>query len=246
VRKGFTLVELILLVAVVAVVAAIGITGLLSSRRASNERAASSSLKTLASAEADFRGNDRDLNRIQDFWTADVAGLYGVVPVGSTEMIKLIEISTAKADFAAAGVAPLGVTGLAEVDRDAYAAPSPSRGYWFQRMLIDELGSPYQSNTGGVVDPANNLSKDSWWNHSKFAFYAFPDTYTAGRNVFILNEGNTIFKRAMNGPVKPRSAVPNPSGVQLLVGPGALVGSQPAETWPSDDPAPTRGFHGPD
>ena len=34
------------------------------------------SLKTLATAEADFRSNDRDGNKISDYWTASVAGLY--------------------------------------------------------------------------------------------------------------------------------------------------------------------------
>ena len=36
-------------------------------------------MKSLAAAEADFRGsNDRDGNIIEDFWTADVSALYGV------------------------------------------------------------------------------------------------------------------------------------------------------------------------
>lgn len=43
-----------------------------------NERCASASLKTLSQAEADFRGCDGGGNRVDDFWTADVAGLYGV------------------------------------------------------------------------------------------------------------------------------------------------------------------------
>ncbi len=37
-------------------------------------------MKTLSAAAEDFRGNDRDGNRIQDFWTADVSGLYGIEP----------------------------------------------------------------------------------------------------------------------------------------------------------------------
>src|SRR5438093_367005 len=45
---------------------------------ASNERNASATLKSFASAEADFRANDRDNNRVNDFWVADVSGLYRV------------------------------------------------------------------------------------------------------------------------------------------------------------------------
>src|SRR5688572_3806154 len=86
-RRGFTLIELVVVLAVCAMVVALALPGLMSSQRASNESGASASLKTLASAQADFRQNDRDGNKVQDFWTADVAGLYGVVPAGETEMI---------------------------------------------------------------------------------------------------------------------------------------------------------------
>jgi len=43
-------------------------------QRASNERNAMTSLKTLTSAEADLRLNDRDGNHVNDFWTAALAG----------------------------------------------------------------------------------------------------------------------------------------------------------------------------
>jgi hypothetical protein len=234
-RRGFTLVELLLLVAVLVIVGAIAITGLKASQRASNERNASASLKTLASAEADFRGNDRDGNKIQDFWTRDVAGLYGIVPVGSTDKIMLIEIWVAGADFAAAGVSAPGVTGLEEVDRDHYAPAEPKEGYWFQRMLTDESGNAYECNTDGILRGDSTPSDRSWWNHAKFAFYAFPDTYATGRHVFFINEGNTIFKRAMTGPVKLPSDVPSPAGIRLRYGSDGLVGPQPPETWPPDE-----------
>src|SRR5258706_15614178 len=75
-NPGFTLIELMIVIAIIAVIAAIAIPGLLSSQRASNERNASTTLKTLTSAEADFRANDRDGNKGADFWTGDVKGLY--------------------------------------------------------------------------------------------------------------------------------------------------------------------------
>jgi prepilin-type N-terminal cleavage/methylation domain-containing protein len=234
-RRGFTLIEVLVIVVVLLIVAALAIPGLLSSQRASNERGASAALKTLASAEADFRGNDRDGNMIQDFWTRDVAGLYAVVPLGKREMIKLIDISVARADFAAAGTASPGVRGLEVVDQNSYAPPAPLQGYWFQRMLADETGSSYQTNTNGIVrDAAGGESKVSWWNASKFGFYAFPDAWKTGRVVYFINEGNTIFKRAMNGPVIPDAAMPNPSGVKLLYGKQGLVGDQVPEVWPND------------
>jgi prepilin-type N-terminal cleavage/methylation domain-containing protein len=227
-RRGFTLAELIIVIVVFAIALSLIVVGARSGRHASNERSSTSSLKTLASAEADFRGNDRDGNKVQDFWTRDVAGLYGVVPVGSTEMIKLIELSVAGADFAAAGTAGLGVTGLEEVDLVHYTVTSPKAGYWFQAMRTDEESLPYRTDTEGGV------RQKSWWNHAKFGFYHFPDSFSAGRNVFFINEGNTIFKRSMAGPVKSPSAVPNPAGIVLRVATDALTGTQPAEAWPAD------------
>src|SRR5262245_26559596 len=106
-KRGFTLIELMIVIAIIAVIAAIAIPGLLSSQRASNERNASTSLKTLTSAEADFRSNDRDGNHVNDFWTANVAGLYtmtsgaitSATPNNTTDpSIKLVELSLASAE----------------------------------------------------------------------------------------------------------------------------------------------------
>src|SRR5437868_15151281 len=104
-KSGFTLIELMIVIAIIAVIAAIAIPGLLSSQRASNERNASTSLKTLTSAEADFRANDRDWNHVNDFWTGDIKGLYTMTSAavsgksgGTTDpAIKLIELSIASA-----------------------------------------------------------------------------------------------------------------------------------------------------
>jgi hypothetical protein len=79
----------------VLAVLAIVIPGLQASGRASGERTWSSSLKTLASAEAEFRGNDRDLNQKNDFWFWDVAGLYALKGDGG-KPIKFIDLSVGR------------------------------------------------------------------------------------------------------------------------------------------------------
>jgi len=68
-------------------------------RRASNERNAATSLKTLASAQADFRANDRDGDRVNQFWRGDVAGLYAISPPGGLP-IRLIQREVAGSDAA--------------------------------------------------------------------------------------------------------------------------------------------------
>src|SRR6185503_5733204 len=106
-RNGFTLVELMIVIAIIAIIASIAIPSLLASQRSSNERNAATSLKALASAEADFRENDRDWNRVNDFWTANVAGLYTMtsakVPKAkqgdvTDPELRLIDLTIAAAD----------------------------------------------------------------------------------------------------------------------------------------------------
>ena len=64
---------------------------------ASEGRRPSSILKTLASAQADFRANDRGNDGKNRFWRADVAGLYALAP-GGGPAIQRIEGSLAMAD----------------------------------------------------------------------------------------------------------------------------------------------------
>ena len=137
---------------------------LFGSRPPSLERNAPASLKTVATAEADFRANNRDGSGTQEFWRADVAGLFTTIPKGGsmTDAIKLIEISVAAADDR-----PVS-------DITKYARRSPKSGYWFR--AIRKKGEP----------PVNA----AW----QFAFCAFPDTPSAGRWTYIIDEGNTIYK----------------------------------------------------
>lgn len=94
------------------------------SQRASNERNASATLKTFASAQADFRQNDRDGDGVKQYWRGDVAGLYALLPKGSDEMIKLIELSAAGADL------------FPIVALDASAAPKA--GYGFAALRFED------------------------------------------------------------------------------------------------------------
>jgi len=211
-RRGFTLIELMIVIAIIAIIAAIAIPGLLSSQRASNERNASTSLKTLASAEADFRSNDRDGNHVNDFWTANVSGLYtmtnsaiaSAVPNDTTDpSIKLIELSVASADCDST----LPSAGGENLDLTNFAVYSAKAGYWYASLVTDNnvagtSEATYRQDTGGTP------TMGSVHNYWKFGFLAFPDSQTAGKYVFIIDENNTIFRSATSGAVKPGPTTP--------------------------------------
>jgi hypothetical protein len=133
------------------------------------ERSSSSSLKTLASAQADFRANDRDGDGVANFWKGDVAGLYVVAHRNdaSRQPIKLIEISLAAAD-----ASPV-------TDLTPYATRGPKAGYWYRAI-------PHWDET--KPDP------------NRFAYCAWPDTPSAGKFMYIVNENNTLFRAVATAP----------------------------------------------
>ncbi len=176
--------------AMIGVISAIAIPGLLSSQRAANERNASASLKTLATAESDFRANDREDNKVNDFWTGDVAGLYCMTSAaiaGNADVpLKLIEVSIAGAD-----AVPLaaGAAGGEYAEITDYTSMAPKSGYYFRAMMRDREGEEdYAVDTGGtpVMGAVHN--------NSRFGFCAYPANYwSSGKKTFIINEGNTMF-----------------------------------------------------
>ncbi len=107
-----------LLVAVGAVL----IPGYLSTDRGPTEPSPSRLLKALASAEADFRANNRDGSGKRAFWRADVTGLYTLEPPGRPA-IKLIDLYLAAADDRPQGEA-----------LSKYAVRAARSGCWFRAI----------------------------------------------------------------------------------------------------------------
>ena len=80
-----------------ALLAALVLSGCDHSERASYERGVAALLKTIISAQQDFRANDRDGNGLEDFWRKDIAGLYSLRGKDG-KPLALIHPSTALAD----------------------------------------------------------------------------------------------------------------------------------------------------
>ena len=140
---------------------------------------AAASLKTLAVAEVDFRSNDRDGNGVNDFWRGDVAGLYGLCPTGTTEMVKLLELSVAGADVSALDPRATPPAPGKMAGQTYYTNRAPKAGYWLLALRHEGEALP---------------SPD------RFAFCCFPAQYgKTGRRTFIIDESNTIYSKDLQG-----------------------------------------------
>jgi hypothetical protein len=137
---------------------------------ASEERPAPVFLKHYTSAQADFRSNDRDGDKVQNFWRGDIAGLYVLTPPGSDERVKLIEIALAEADDRATTALPPDMV------------KAPKAGYWFR-----------------AIRHADEKEKvDAEFRFAACAFPAsYPKS---GRWTYAVDERNSIFRRDLGRP----------------------------------------------
>ena len=174
-RRG-CLIGAIVLLLVLGVV--IVVPGFLASGRASNKRNASASLKTLASAEADFRSNDRDDNKVNDYWVGDVSRLYYLE--SRNETIKLIERSVANADGAPKG---------------SLDDPGPKAGYLYAAIPLEGTGAPY--DRGGGRNPEKYAFCAYPAKYQPKAWHR--NSLSINDETFIINEDNVIWKKDIGG-----------------------------------------------
>jgi type II secretory pathway pseudopilin PulG len=191
---------------------AIVIPGMVVGGRASSERNASASLKTLRAAQEDFRSNDRDNDGVGNYWVRDVYGLYALCPstnqksIGTPsvrEMIKLVEPSLAAADGGGLGVGP-GCVPVA----DAVGMMSTKASYVYIAF------ESYESSSGKVERYAEEGAIPAMgrcFNAGKYGYFTAPVKLSGGKMFFIVTEDITIWRQSV------------PSGYQGTYTPGRLV-----------------------
>ena len=115
-------------------------------------------MKQIASTEGYWFKTDCDGNGVKDYWTADVAGFYGVLDKDG-KPLKLIDRLPAASDSAPFSQYPGMSTG------------QPHQGYLIAAILRDERGRSYRMDEDGDGEATTNPVK--------FGFCLYPAVYGA-------------------------------------------------------------------
>ena len=193
-KKGFTLIELMIVIAIIAIIAAVAIPSLIKSKISANEGAAAAGLKTYNGMMATFKkSNYQGIGRKYPPGTGGprnsgkyCALYYEVNNAG--ERVTLIGVADANADARADGdtegdedtgsyVPVIKTTGAASVQSASTWQGSAKAGYWF-----------------GMCTQYGTTSYDLTQASNHYGIVAFPDDYgSSGQTTFIVTEEGTVY-----------------------------------------------------
>jgi prepilin-type N-terminal cleavage/methylation domain-containing protein len=168
-KKGFTLIELMIVVAIIAIIAAIAIPSLLRSRMAANETAAAAACKALAEAQEIFHRTDYNKDGKLEY-AKTMKGVNSLLET-SAGTADLLLIDPA---FGAAEGAPTSAT------------VTPKAGYVFTILTAQGASAP-----GGAKSWIVSTRLISAHGAS-----TCPRSYdVTGRNCFLISSTGTIYQR---------------------------------------------------
>lgn len=200
-KKGFTLIELMIVIAIIAIIAAIAIPSLIKSKISANEGAAAAGLKTFNGMMGTFKKKGyNNAGRVYPQGTGGTAntgkycGLYYEVN-NNRERVTLIGVADANADCRADGdtdstagdigiyVPSIRTTAATQFQIPSTWGSAAKQGYWYA------LCGSCLSIGGGV---AYTYGPQAAVNH--YGLMAFPDSYgSSGESTFAISEEGTVY-----------------------------------------------------